>query len=71
VEEETDKPGLHTSISGTDVLLDNSFDIHVSATLVLVVSDHELRPRAAGWGWWGCGRRRGWARRGRRRISGW
>jgi len=49
VEEETDKAGLHASISGLDVLLDNGLHIHVSPTFVLVVSDHELR-RWAGWG---------------------
>ena len=57
VEEETDKAGLHASISGLDVLLDNGLHIHVSAAFVHVVSDHELRP----WAGWGCGRRRGWA----------
>lgn len=57
MEEETDKAGLHASISGLDVLLDNGLYIHVSATFVPVVSDLELRP----WAGWGCGHRRGWA----------
>jgi hypothetical protein len=49
------------------VLLDDGLNVHVSAALVLVVSDHELRP----WGWWGCRRSWGWAWAWRRWRACW